>query len=166
MDELSRLVAGATSRRLALGVAAAAGGLALAGEAEAKKDASAEKWRRKRGRRGKKGPQGPKGPGGPTGPSGPVSGADAVLVTHTCTLGAGDGGEVGSAEGCQALCDSGYVAVGGGFQSPGLFAALARVHGSFPLQDGTNPPNGWETSLEYVAIGDFDVTTYVICLPA
>ena len=169
LDTLSRLAAGATSRRLALGMAAAVGGLALVGDAEAgKNDASAEKWRRKRGRRGrrgKKGPQGPGGPSGPTGPDGPVSGADAVLVEETCTMGTLAQNEVGSAEGCQALCDSGYVAVGGGFKSPGLFSAFARVHGSFPLRDGTNPPNGWETSLEYVAIGEFDVTTYVICLP-
>lgn len=172
LEELRRVAAGVTTRRLALGMAAAVGGLALAGDAEAKKnDASAEKWRRRRGRRGRRGKQGPEGPGGPggpsgpTGPIGPVSGADAVMIPKTCTLGADVQGEVGSAEGCQALCDSGYVAVGGGFRSPGLFSALARVHGSYPLQNGTNPPHGWETSLEYVAIGSFDVTTYVICLP-
>ena len=42
MDELSRLVAGVTTRRLALGAAAAVGGLALAGEADAAAMALAE----------------------------------------------------------------------------------------------------------------------------
>lgn len=156
---LTRMMSGLTSRRLAVATAAVSG-LALAGEAAAKKGVDAEG--KKRGRRGKKGKKGPQGPQGPTGP---VSGSDAVLVTQTCTLGADAGNPVGSAEGCQAVCASGYVAVGGGFQSPTLFSAFARVVGSFPLQSGSNPPNGWETSLEYLAVGAFDVTTHVICLP-
>lgn len=164
MDEsrfagLTRVVSGLTSRRLAVATAAVSG-LALAGQAAAKDGVNAEgKKRYRRGKRGRQGLQGPQGP------SGPVSGADAVLVTEVCTLGADNGGEVQSSEGCQALCASGFVAVGGGYQGPTFFSALGRVVASFPLQDGQNPPNGWETSVEYVAIGDFDVTTYVICLP-
>ncbi|MDQ2651940.1 MAG: hypothetical protein M3Z20_02750 [Chloroflexota bacterium] len=164
MDEsrfagLTRMMSGLTSRRLAVATAAVSG-LALAGQADAKDDVKSEgKKRYRRGKRGKQGAQGPQGP------AGPVSGSDAVLVKKTCTLGADNNGELEAVEGCTATCDNGFVAVGGGYEGPTVFEALGRVISSFPTQSGQNPPNGWETRVGYIAIGDFDVKTYVICLP-
>lgn len=163
MDEsrfgrLTALVSGVTSRRLAVATAAV-GGLALAGQAAAKDDVNAEG--KKRGRRGKKGKQGPQGP------AGPVSGSDAVLVTEPCTFSVADSSGVGTTDGCTATCANGFVAVGGGFQGPAFIDAIGHVVSSFPTQTGSNPPDGWETTVEYLDFGQsFDVTTYVICLPA
>jgi hypothetical protein len=150
---LTRMMSGLTSRRLAMATAAVSG-LALAGQAAAKDDLNAEG--KKRGRRGKKGKQGPQGP------AGPVSGSDAVLSQQECPL---VPDVVGATDGCQATCPDSYVAVGGGYKGPTI-AQLGRVNSSFPLQSGQNPPNGWETQVEYLAVGQgFTLTTYVICLP-
>lgn len=176
MDELSRLVAGVTTRRLALGVAAAAGGLALAGEADAaKKGASAEKWRRKRGRRGKKGkqgsagpagPEGPNGPSGPTGPDGPPAGASVVVVQEPCTFPDGTPpGSDGAVDECVASCPSGYVATGGGYNGTSV-TTFSRVRSSYPDLNGDDVPVGWTTEVEFIATPwTFNVTTYVICVP-
>lgn len=171
LEELSRLAAGVTSRRLALGVAAAAGGLALAGEADAaKKGANAEKWRRKRGRRGKKGkkgpkgPEGPNGPGGPTGPGGPPAGASVVVESQACVF--PDVGALGATDGCEASCPAGYVATGGGYQmGAGFFDSLGRVTASRPAQSGDDLPVGWTTDVEYFSLIGFSLTTYAICVP-
>jgi hypothetical protein len=174
LEELSRLAAGVTSRRLALGVAAAAGGLALAGEAEAaKKGASAEKWRRKRGRRGKKGkkgpegPEGPNGPSGPTGPDGPPAGASVVVESNACSFPDGDPAnpQIGTTDACEALCPDGYVAVGGGYKGPRAFDGIGRVMSTYPLQNGDDLPVGWTTEVEFLQIAGFSVTTYVVCVP-
>lgn len=176
MDELSRLVAGVTTRRLALGVAAAAGGLALAGEADAaKKGASAEKWRRKRGRRGKRGkqgsagpagPDGPNGASGPTGPDGPPAGASVVVVNEACIFPDGSPpGSVGATDECVASCPPGYVATGGGYDGPAA-TDLARVRSVLPDLNGDDVPVGWTTVVEFLQLPwDFEVTTYVICVP-
>ena len=170
MEELSRLVAGVTTRRLALGVAAAAGGLALAGEADAaKNDANAEKWRRKRGRRGKKGKkgaEGPAGPSGPTGPDGPPAGASVVVVVETCEFPDGDpSGSIGATDECVASCPSGYVATGGGYDGPPLLD-LARVRSVRPDLNGDNVPVGWTTVVQFIqSPWNIEVTTYVICVP-
>lgn len=170
LDELSRLAAGVTTRRLALGVAAAAGGLALAGEADAaKKGASAEKWRRKRGRRGKKGSQGPKGPdgpSGPTGPGGPPAGASVVVVNEACVFPDGNpAGSEGATDECVASCPSGYVATGGGYDGPPLLD-LARVRSTRPDLNGDNMPVGWTTVVQFIkAPWNIEVTTYAICVP-
>jgi hypothetical protein len=166
LDALSRLTAGSTSRRLALGIAAAVGGLALAGEAEAKKDASAEKWRRKRGRRGrrgKKGRKGPSGPPGPEGPSGPPAGASVWVVNEVCDF--PDVG-VGARDGCEATCPEGYVATGGGYQMGANFLdSLGRVTASRPVQAGNDLPTGWVAEVEYLDVTGFSITTYAICVP-
>lgn len=157
---LTRMMSGLTSRRLAVATAAVSG-LALAGQAAAKEDVNAEG--KKRYRRGKKGKQGPQGP---QGPAGPVSGADAVLVREPCTFSVATEQEVGSTDGCTATCDNGYVAVGGGFEGPTFIESVGHVMSSFPTQTGTNPPDGWRTVVEYLDFGqEFDVATYVICLP-
>jgi hypothetical protein len=167
LDELSRLAAGPTSRRLALGLAAAVGGLALAGDAEAKKNgASAEKWRRKRGRRGrrgKKGPKGPSGPSGPTGPSGPPAGASVVVEVEECSF--PDVGALGATDGCEAPCKSGYVATGGGYQMGEGLHSIGRVISSRPVLNGQNQPVGWIAEAEYLDVIGFDITTYAICVP-
>jgi hypothetical protein len=174
LDELSRVAAGSTTRRLALGVAAAVGGLALAGEADAaKKDASAEKWRRKRGRRGKKGkkgpegPAGPNGPSGPTGPDGPPAGASVQVVNQACSFPDGDpqNPQVGTTDLCEATCPNGMVAVGGGYKGPRVFDGIGRVISSFPVQNGDDLPVGWATEVEFIQVLGFNVTTYVICVP-
>ena len=171
LDELSRLAAGVTTRRLALGVAAAAGGLALAGEADAaKKDTSSEKWRRKRGRRGKKGkkgPEGPNGPSGPTGPGGPPAGASVVVVSEDCSFPDGDPAnpQIGTTDVCEASCPSGMVAVGGGYKGPRVFDGIGRVISSYPVQDGDDLSVGWATEVEFIQVLGFDVTTYVVCVP-
>lgn len=169
LDELSRLVAGSTTRRLALGMAAAVGGLALAGDAEAKKnDASAEKWRRKRGRRGRRGkqgpngPEGPNGPSGPTGPSGPPAGASVTVNTQDCSF---TNGPPGATEGCEAPCPDGYVATGGGYQMGDGFHSIGRVIASRPVQNGQDQPIGWATDVEFFGAVGFDISTYVICVP-
>lgn len=173
LDELSRLAAGMTTRRLALGVAAAAGGLALAGEADAaKKGANAEKWRRKRGRRGKKGkkgpqgPEGPNGPGGPTGPDGPPAGASVVVESNACSFPDGNPpGSAGATDECVASCPSGYVATGGGYDGPPL-TDLARVRSTLPDLNADDVPVGWTTVVEFLKTPwTFNVTTYVICVP-
>lgn len=170
LDELSRLAAGVTTRRLALGVAAAVGGLALAGDADAAKNGvSAERRRRRRGRRGKrgkkgpKGPNGPGGPSGPTGPDGPPAGASAVVVNEACSF--PDAG-VGATDGCEASCPAGYVATGGGYQmGTGFLNSLGRVTASRPAQNGAGLPVGWITNVEYFTITGFALTTYAICVP-
>ncbi len=176
LDTLSRLAAGATSRRLALGMAAAVGGLALVGDAEAgKNDASAEKWRRKRGRRGrrgKKGPQGPGGPGGPsgpTGPDGPPAGATVEVVTKKCTFPDGnpssDDIEIGDTDTCVIACPEGYVATGGGFEGASI-TTLGRVRSSYPDLNNDDLPVGWITVVEFVQTPwEFEVITYAICVP-
>lgn len=170
LDDLSRLAAEVTSRRLALGIAAAVGGMALAGDAEAKKDASAEKWRRKRGRRGRRGkkgsegPNGPEGPSGPTGPDGPPAGASVQVVNEPCTF--PDVGGIGATDGCEASCPAGYVATGGGYQmGANFFDNLGRVTGSRPVQNGDDLPSGWITEVEYFTVTGFSITTYAICVP-
>ena len=170
LEELSRLAAGVTTRRLALGVAAAAGGLVLAGNAEAKKDeAHSERWRRRRGRRGRRGkkgpegPNGPSGPSGPTGPDGPPAGASIIVETQDCSF--PDVGAPGATDGCEASCPSGYVATGGGFQNGTGLQNIGRVIASRPSQNGQDQPIGWVTEVEYLQIIGFDVTTYVICVP-
>lgn len=169
LDELSRLAAGATTRRLALGAAAAVGGLALAGEADAKKDANAEKWRRKRGRRGKKGkkgpagPEGPNGPSGPTGPDGPPAGASVVVSPQDCTFPVD---VIGATDGCEASCPPGYVATGGGYKmGAGFLDSVGRVTASRPLQNGDDLPIGWITEVEYLDAIGFSITTYAVCVP-
>lgn len=170
LEELSRLAAGVTTRRLALGVAAAAGGLALAGNADAaKKGASAEKWRRKRGRRGRRGkkgpegPNGPNGPSGPTGPDGPPAGASVVVVNEACSL--PDVIDLGAIDGCEATCPDGYVAVGGGYQGPSVFEDIGHVVATRPVLNGDDLPVGWVTEVEYLRFLGFNITTYAICVP-
>jgi hypothetical protein len=160
------------SRRTALSVAAASG-LALAGQNAARDDLATAKERRgKRGRRGyrghrgKRGSEGENGQNGPTGPTGPAAGAGAQVVPQTCTINPDAPDQVGDSEGCQALCPAGFVAVGGGYQGPTVIEALGQVVASFPTQNGSGQPNGWQTTIEYLNIGQtFDVTTYAICLP-
>lgn len=167
LDELSRLAAGPTSRRLALGLAAAVGGLALAGDAEAKKNgASAEKWRRKRGRRGRRGKKGPKGPSGPSGPSGPPAGSGIKVVPKECIFPDGDPApNVGVTDECVATCPPGYVATGGGYDGPPL-TDLARVKATMPDLNNDDVPVGWKTVVEFLQLPwDFEVTTYAICVP-
>ena len=158
-EPVARLLSGLGSRRMALS-AAAVSGLALASQAAAaKSDVSSEgKKRRRRGKRGKQ---------GPSGPSGPPAGAGAVLEKTTCTFSPDDAGDVGASEGCQVPCPSGTVAVGGGFEGPTFIDSIGHVISSYPTQTGQNPPDGWETTIEFLDFGQqFDVTTYVICLPA
>lgn len=171
LDELSRLAVGTTTRRLALGVAAAVGGLALAGEADAaKKGVSAEKWRRRRGRRGRRGkngpegPAGPDGPSGPTGPDGPPAGASVVVVPQDCVF--PDVVALGATDACQASCPDGYVATGGGYQmGTGFFDSIGRVTASRPDQNGDDLPVGWTTEVEYFTLIGFALSTYAICVP-
>lgn len=172
LDDLSRLAAGVTSRRLALGVAAAVGGLVLSGNADAakKSETSAERWRRKRGRRGRRGqqgpngPEGPSGPSGPTGPDGPPAGASVVVVNEACSF--PNVGAPGATDGCEAACPGGYVATGGGYQmGAGFFDSLGRVTASRPDQNGDDLPIGWITDVEYFTVTGFSITTYAICVP-
>ncbi|MFN8664093.1 MAG: hypothetical protein U0075_19545 [Thermomicrobiales bacterium] len=173
LEELSRLAAGVTTRRLALGVAAAAGGLALAGNAEAKKDeAHSERWRRRRGRRGRRGkkgpegPNGPSGPSGPTGPDGPPAGASIIVERQTCSFPDGTPpGSDGATDGCTASCPSGYVATGGGYEGTSV-TTFARVRSTYPDLNGDDVPVGWTTVVEFITTPwTFEVTTYVICVP-
>lgn len=171
LDDLSRLAAGVTSRRLALGVAAAVGGLVLSGNADAakKSETSAERWRRKRGRRGRRGqagpngPEGPSGPSGPTGPDGPPAGASIVVVSEDCSF--PNVGAPGATDGCEAACPGGYVATGGGYQNGTGLQSIGRVIGTRPVLNGQDQPTGWVTDVEYLQIIGFDVTTYVVCVP-
>lgn len=153
---LSTVMSGLGDRRAALTVAAVSG-LALASQTvAAKNDARSE--RKKRRRRGKRGKQGP---------AGPAAGAGAVLEKKTCAFNPDDSGDVGTSEGCQAPCPAGHVAVGGGFEGPTFIDAIGHVISSYPTQSGQNPPDGWETMIEFLDFGQqFEVTTYVICLPA
>lgn len=169
LDELSRLAAGVTTRRLALGVAAAVGGLALGGDVTAaRNDVNAERRRRgRRGRRGRQGPEGPNGPGGPTGPDGPPAGSSVVVVTEPCSFPDSDPAPgAGVTDACVASCPSGYIATGGGYDGPTFLNALGSVRSSYPVLNGDDLPVGWTTVMEFIQTPwTFDVTTYVICVP-
>jgi hypothetical protein len=147
---LTRMMAGLTSRRLAVATAAVSG-LALAGQAAAKDDVNAEG--KKRIRRGKKGKQGPQGP------QGPASGVGAVMVTETCSL---PGGAIGNTDACVVECPANTVVVGGGFEGPRFIDDLGIMIASHPIEN----PQGWRIQMEYLDLGQtFDIESYAICLP-
>ncbi len=155
---VDRIMTRLGNRRSALSAAslAAVGSLGLGNLSARAADVSADG--KKRGRRGKRGKQGP---------AGPPSGANATVVTETCDVGGpGQGLEVGDTAPCEAVCDDGFVAVGGGFVGPTVIDALGQVVATRPNAEN-GAATGWETTVEFIDLGQsFSITTYVVCLPA
>jgi hypothetical protein len=152
-DLVPRLLTRLGSRRTAVAVAASSVAmLAPATSSQAKNDVAADGKRR--GRRGKRGRQGP------------PAGANAVVVSETCTLPAvGETPEVGDTAECTVLCEEGYVAISGGYSGPTFIDALGYVKGTYPNSD-SGAPTGWITEMQFLELGqEFDVTTYAVCLP-